>query len=177
MLKLPVNQVTVSLNEVPDKVSCVVELGGCLRACKGCHSPNLQGTFTKPKMYLSDLEEFVDNQIEKGCDAICIMGGDCSCEMTLDELKAVVNTLATIAPVCLYSSNPNAEPFEEMQLKWLKVGPYIESKGGLETPGTNQMLLEITRSNRVDIIDTFHHEVTEELAYKDITNKLQKRGY
>ena len=64
-----------------------------------------------------------------------------------------------------------------MQLKWLKVGPYIESKGGLETPGPNQMLLEITRSNRVDIIDTFHHEVTEELTYKDITNKLQKRGY
>ena len=67
MLKLPVNQVTVSLNEVPEKVACVVELGGCLRACKGCHSHNLQGTFTNPKMSLSELEEFVDNQIEKGC--------------------------------------------------------------------------------------------------------------
>jgi len=57
-------------------------------------------------------------------------------------LKHLINELAEIAPVCLYSGSDDAESDKELALEtdltWLKTGSYKEELGGLPNSATNQ---------------------------------------
>lgn len=137
---VPVVTTGITMNEVPDKIAYFIELGECTQGCKGCHSEHLRCP-VEHKTPLSTLVEKADEAIERGVNAIVVMGGTTN-GLSLDDLCTIINALAEVAPVCLYSGSDdeyiNSAIGSLSNLTWLKTGSYQEDKGGLTSQKTNQ---------------------------------------
>lgn len=137
---IPVYDTGVTLTEVPDRVSFYVEFGECTQHCEGCHSPHLWNPVT-PKMDLSDLKELAEDAVAKGANAIVLMGGTTN-NIGMFKLINIINTLAKVAPVCLYSGSDDEARNDfitrNSNLTWVKTGSYKANLGGLSSDTTNQ---------------------------------------
>lgn len=137
---VPVVSTGITLNEVPDKVAFFIELGSCTQRCKGCHSKELWEEVKEPislDVLLTESKEAID----KGANAIVLMGGTCN-GLNIKELSIILQALSEIAPTCLYSGSDdqrlNCFLAENTNITWIKTGSYKEELGGLSSPTTNQ---------------------------------------
>ena len=137
---VPVVSTGITLNEIPDKVAYFIELGSCTQRCKGCHSKELWEEVKEPTS-LDDLLKEVEKAIDKGANAIVLMGGTCN-GLNIKELSTILQALSDIAPTCLYSGSDdqklNCFLVENTDITWIKTGSYKEELGGLSSPTTNQ---------------------------------------
>lgn len=137
---VPVVSTGITLNEVPDKVAFFIELGSCTQRCKGCHSKELWEEVKEPTS-LDILLKEVEKAIDKGANAIVLMGGTCN-GLNIKELSTILQALSDIAPTCLYSGSDdqklNCFLVETTDITWIKTGSYKEELGGLSSPTTNQ---------------------------------------
>lgn len=137
---VPVVSTGITLNEVPDKVSFFIELGSCTQRCKGCHSKELWEEVKEPTS-LDVLLKEAEEAIDKGANAIVLMGGTCN-GLNIKELSTILQALSEIAPTCLYSGSDdqrlNHFLAENTNITWIKTGSYKEELGGLSSPTTNQ---------------------------------------
>lgn len=137
---VPVVSTGITLNEVPDKIAFYIELGECTQHCKGCHSSHLWKN-VQTKTPLKTLVKMTDEAMDKGAQAIVLMGGTTN-GIAKDTLINIINTLSFVAPVCLYSGSDDTDLNESIalgsHLKWIKTGSYKEALGGLRSPKTNQ---------------------------------------
>lgn len=137
---VPVVSTGITLNEVPDKVAFFIELGSCTQRCKGCHSKELWEEVKEPTS-LDVLLKEAEEAIDKGADAIVLMGSTCN-GLNIKELSIILQALSDIAPTCLYSGSDNQKLnfflAENTNITWIKTGSYKEELGGLSSPKTNQ---------------------------------------
>ena len=137
---IPVYSTGVTMNEVPDHIAFYIEMGNCKRKCKGCHSPHLWNTVDNP-MSIEELEFLAYDAINKGANAIVLMGGTTN-DIPYPHLVRLIDKLSKIAPVCLYSGSDDYK--QDMliaittKLTWLKTGSYQEELGGLSSKTSNQ---------------------------------------
>lgn len=137
---IPVYSTGVTMNEVPDHLAFYIEMGNCKQKCKGCHSPHLWNTVDNP-MSIEELEFLAYDAINKGANAIVLMGGTTN-GIPYPHLVRLIDKLSQIAPVCLYSGSDDYK--QDMliaittQLTWLKIGSYQEELGGLSSKTSNQ---------------------------------------
>lgn len=143
-MKLPVVNVTLSLNEIPSHIAVAVEMGNCKQRCCGCHSPWLSIPLPKKSwMELEDLMAQINKQVKQGADAIVLMGGTHN-GIDPDDLVQAINILSYYAPVGLYSGLPFEAAIhkklmsDDVKLQWLKTGEYKSKCGGLISANTNQ---------------------------------------
>lgn len=149
----------ITFTEVPEKVAVYFEMGGCYQRCSNCHSKHLQEhtAFTR----LSWIKEIAKDYINKGANAICLMGGTTH-PLNWDELEITINELSELAPVCLYSGSTKTQKdlslFKTTNLTYLKTGAYKENLGGLDKPNTNQRFYKKypLDKNRYKIVDLTH---------------------
>lgn len=159
-MKLPVLDVSVSLNEIPDHVAVTIELGNCKQGCEGCHSPWCSEKL--PYDMWTDLELLmykVNKQIKQGANAIVIMGGTHN-DIEPAHLIEAINVLSCYAPVGLYSGLPDKCVLHSVlminsKLTWLKTGSYHEEYGGLDNPNTNQKFYVKKENEWEDITQVF----------------------
>lgn len=139
-MNIPVAYTGVTLTELPEKIAVYFVLGDCHQHCPGCHSPEL-GEPIKSPWTMTELCSYAANQISKGANAILLMGGTTN-NIRKDDLILLINLLAAIAPVGLYSGSDDDDLHYEIanhaHLTWLKTGSYQKEKGNLESPTTNQ---------------------------------------
>ena len=137
---VPVVSTGITLNEIPDKVAFYIELGSCTQRCKGCHSKELWEEVKEPTS-LDALITKAEQAIDKGANAIVLMGGTCN-RLSIENLLVILQSLSEIAPTCLYSGLDDEETntyiAEHSGITWLKTGSYKEELGGLSSPTTNQ---------------------------------------
>ena len=137
MLKYVDTKVTFA--EVPDEISLCINISNCPNHCEGCHSPYLAedvGIILNE----NNLMKLINQNL--GITCICFMGGDSNPQ----EVNALARYLKffNICKVAWYSGKPkisseiNLENFD-----YIKLGPYKESLGGLDSKDTNQVLLKI----------------------------------
>ena len=132
-MKLPVVDTTISLTEIPDKVTVVFLIGNCHGKCP------------LPKNSWVDfdiIQKRAQEQKNLGANAILLMGGTTN-GIPLPILQEAIKRLSEILPVGLYSgasynSTINKELRKNINLTWLKTGEFIEEKGGLDNSQTNQ---------------------------------------
>ena len=141
--------VTTSLLEVPNRVSLIFNLSKCPLRCKGCHSPELRQAIGEPltvevfQKYLQKYDGLVN--------CICFMGGDLRGDedhfVQLLEVCQEKNI-----EVCIYTGL--TEVFVPAKIKslvrFLKVGPYSASRGGLESVETNQIFLDLYTGKKLN---------------------------
>lgn len=148
MKSYPVVQMGVEFSLIPHKLSCYIELGGCLQKCKGCHSKYLSIPIAKDlEKPLDVIISYVKKQAELGADCVVIMGGTHNRGMDLKALRVLIKALSKVLPVALYSgltvkAMAHAILMDMPELSYIKMGNYIKSKGDLTSTTTNQVMFE-----------------------------------
>lgn len=152
MLKYVDTKVTFS--EVPDEISLCINISNCPCQCKGCHSSYLAQDIGNPlnKLVLSKLLE--DN---KGISCVSFMGGD-SDTTHIVALASYVKTHTNLK-VAWYSGRSELADIVSKQLQWfdyIKLGPYKEEFGPLNSRTTNQRFYKVNGKELVDITYKFY---------------------
>ena len=135
----------IVFQEIPGEVTLALNLSGCPCHCPGCHSPHLAEDIGEPLT-----EELLDGLIDryKGLiTCVAFMGGDAN-PQEVQRLAAHVKNLKT----AWYSGRMN---MPEKGFDYVKIGPYIESLGGLKSEKTNQRLYKRVGEEWIDITSSF----------------------
>ena len=139
----------IVFQEVPNEVTLAVNISGCPNNCKGCHSPYLRENIGEvlDKDVLSCLLERYKDAIT----CVCFMGGDSDPE-EVDRLSVfIAESTGNKVKTAWYSGKPNL--FDNRfiaHFNYIKLGPFIESLGGLNSPSTNQRFYKIENGKMVD---------------------------
>lgn len=156
MLKYLNTQVTFA--EVPDEITLCINITGCKNGCKNCHSSYLAQDIGKP-LNKSSLSELIEGN--KGVSCVSFMGGD-SDAIHLVALASWVKT-HTHLKVTWYSGRQELAGIVARQLQWfdfIKLGPYKEEFGPLNSRTTNQRFYKVSGKELVDITNKFwKHEI------------------
>lgn len=154
MLKYLNTQVTFA--EVPDEITLCINITGCKNGCKNCHSSYLAEDIGNPlnKTVLSKLLE--DN---KGISCVSFMGGDRD-TIHMVALASWVKTHTNLK-VAWYSGRQELSDMVARQLRWfdyIKLGPYREEFGPLNSRTTNQRMYKVHDCELEDITSKFWKE-------------------
>ena len=168
---VPVVSTGITMNEVPDKVAFFIELGSCTQKCKGCHSKELWEDVKTPTP-LDDILAEAEQAIDKGANAIVLMGGTCN-KMSTPDLLKLLDGLSEISPTCLYSGLDDEETntyiAEHSGITWIKTGSYKEELGGLSSPTTNQRFYR----KEYEVVSKAHQYAYHKLVLVDYTHLFQ----
>ena len=150
MLKYLNTQVTFS--EVPDEITLCINITGCKIGCKNCHSPYLAEDIGET-LDLQHLTNLIDSN--KSITCVCIMGGDAN-PGEVDDIAQDIKEYYPELKVGWYSGRQelskeiNLENFDA-----IKLGPYIEELGPLNSKTTNQKFYKIKENKLIDITNLF----------------------
>lgn len=160
MLKYLNTQVTFS--EVPDEITLCINITGCKIGCKNCHSPYLAEDIGKPLIYkdthnnrtvinCNPLSELIE--ANKGITCVCLMGGDSNPEYINILGKTIKCHKLKSA---WYSGRQElSKDIELSNFDYIKLGPYIEEFGPLNSKTTNQRFYKVSDEELVDITSKF----------------------
>jgi len=141
----------ITLQEVPDHISLVFSVAGCLNNCDGC---SWESSSLKMKRPL-DMVEYANILLKHNrfVSCVCFLGGEWDSNLTKMLSVAKECGLST----CLYTGKEltNIDHNIIKVLDYIKVGCWNKKLGGLREKTTNQRFLDIKSG-------------------KDITYKFQK---
>ena len=147
MIKYYPESVSVVFEEIPDYVTLAIEITNCQGMCEGCHSPWLRediGEELTPEV----LDELIRKN--RGVNCICFMGEGKDPE-ALKRLASAIRLRSDYPyKVALYSGRNEVEKEYDEYFDFIKVGPYIPEKKGLNFKTTNQRLYEVVRETLPD---------------------------
>ena len=155
MLKYVDTKVTFS--EVPDEISLCINISNCPCQCKGCHSSYLAQDIGT-ELTFNEIRKLIKKN--SGISCIAIMGGDAEPDK--------INTLASFVTnhyqlkVAWYSGRQELSKEIDLQnFDFIKLGPYIEKLGPLNSRTTNQRFYKVNGKELVDITSKFYKHETE----------------
>ena len=169
MIKYIPQDTNITFEEIPDEVTLCINISNCQNNCKGCHSPHL-------KQNIGSLLDFkaLDRLLKKnnGVTCLCFMG-EGNDEKTLKETILLLKKIYPDLKLALYSGRKEIQDvFYWNMFDYLKIGPYDEKAGPLNSPTTNQrMYKKVPDSKGRGII------VSDRLRFNwvDVTEKFWKR--
>lgn len=144
--------------EVPDEVTLAINISNCPCQCKGCHSSYLAQDIGNPlnKTVLSKLLE--DN---KGISCVSFMGGDAEPDKVNTLASFITNHYNSIK-VAWYSGRQElSNSIDLFNFDYIKLGPYKEEFGPLNSRTTNQRFYKVSGRELVDITNKFWKHETE----------------
>ena len=149
MLKYVDTKVTFA--EVPNEISLCINISNCPCNCKGCHSSYLAEDIGN-ELNGNSIKELINNN--KGITCICFMGGD-SNPLEIDALAHFIKIYFPIK-VAWYSGRQELSKYINLDnFSFIKLGPYIEDLGPLNSKTTNQRFYKIEKGKLVDITNLF----------------------
>ena len=129
----------VTFSEIPDEITLCINISNCPCHCKGCHSSYLAEDIGE-ELNIHSLKNLIDNN--KGITCISFMGGDSN--------PSDINTLAQWVKlnypikVAWYSGKQElSKDINLSNFNYVKLGPYIEELGPLNSETTNQRFYKI----------------------------------
>jgi anaerobic ribonucleoside-triphosphate reductase activating protein len=148
---LKYTEAKVTFAEIPTEISLCLSISNCSGTCEGCHSPELREDIGK------DLYDNIGDEIvkHKGITCICLLGEGAKSPTYITDLILFTSKIRWLYPhlkLALYSGRPLIEPELMKSFDYVKVGPYIASRGPLDNPKTNQKLLKIHEDGTIEDI-------------------------
>ena len=130
----------IVLSDCPDEISLAFNLTGCPLKCNGCHSPELRNTHMGKDLQENDIKLILDTY---GSYITCVIffGGDWNKPWIISSLNFIKTKYSL--KTCLYSGYKKVDKDILSMLDYVKLGPYIESKGALDNPNTNQKFIRL----------------------------------
>ena len=157
MLKYVDTKVTFA--EVPNEISLCINISNCPCACKGCHSSYLAEDIGN-KLNSDSIKELINNN--KGITCICFMGGD-SNPLEVDALAQFIKINYPIKTAWYSGRQELSKEIDLKNFDYIKLGPYIEELGPLNSKTTNQRFYEVVQVYYED--STFGYELID-ITYK-----------
>ncbi len=144
----------IVFQEVPGEVTLAINLSNCPNRCKGCHSPYLQEDIG------GKLDQNVLNALMakygESITCICFMGGDVDPEEVQNLSWFIKEKTQGQIKTAWYSGKSKLpETFAVNALDYVKIGPYVEALGGLDSTTTNQRLYQVNNADLKDITNSF----------------------
>lgn len=144
--------------EIPDEVTLAINLTGCPNRCPGCHSPHLSADGGRP---LDDGELLaLLAHYGRSVTCLCFMGGDAE-PQEVARLAGVARQAFPGLRVGWYSGRDRLpEGVEPQVFDYIKLGRWIEERGPLSAPATNQRLYRVARDGTLtDMTQRFRRRV------------------
>ena len=125
----------IGYREFPDEITLLINISGCPNHCPGCHS-----TYLWEDIGEELTTDVLDELISKNSAITCIgfMGGDQDPKQVI-ELSKYIREKYPKLHIGWYSGN-TVFPLYHGVFDYIKLGPYIEEKGPIDKPTTNQRL-------------------------------------
>lgn len=137
--------------EIPDEITLAINISNCQCHCKGCHSPYLAEDIGT-ELTFSELRRLIKHN--SGISCIAFMGGD-SEPKKIDALASFVTNHYQLK-VAWYSGRQELSKEIDLQnFDFVKLGPYIEELGPLNSKTTNQRFYKVNGKELVDITNLF----------------------
>jgi anaerobic ribonucleoside-triphosphate reductase activating protein len=152
------NNYDIVFQEIPGEITLAVNLSNCPNRCPGCHSPYLwedKGFELNEASILELLKKYGDS-----ITCFSFMGGD-SEPQEVERLSLFIKnkTLGKIKTGWYSGKTKLANGILPDSFDYIKIGPYIESLGGLSSPTTNQRLYKIEGGNKINITSAFQNKI------------------
>jgi anaerobic ribonucleoside-triphosphate reductase activating protein len=137
----------VVFQEIPTETTLAFSLSGCKNNCEGCHSSFLAWDVGEELT-----TEIIDSKLSVFITCVLFLGGD-----DLVSLQKLIKHVKSKGIKAAVYSGKTSVPFLEnlKDLDYLKLGPYIESRGPLSSKETNQVLYKRVEGSLVDITSKF----------------------
>lgn len=155
MLKYTDTEVTFA--EVPDEITLCINLSNCPCHCKGCHSSYLAEDIGTP-LDEQELTSLIESN--RGITCVAFMGGDAE-PNEIHHMAMFIKELYPRLKVAWYSGREELPSLIELNLHdfdFIKLGPYVEELGPLNTRTTNQKFYKVFHfsTGRCELIDITH---------------------
>lgn len=144
----------VSFSEVPDEITLCINISNCPCYCKNCHSSYLANDIGK-ELNSHSLKNLIDNN--KGITCVSFMGGDSN----PSDIDALAQWIKIYYPIKVAWYSGRQELNKNIQLEnfdYLKLGPYIEELGPLNSKTTNQRFYKVVKKNLVYTLDNITYK-------------------
>ena len=136
----------ITFQEIPDEITLCINISNCPCHCIGCHSSYLAEDIGEG-LTLDKIYKLIENN--EGITCICFMGGDSS-PKEIDMFARCIKDLYDIK-VAWYSGRQElSKHVNLMYLDYVKLGPYIEEFGPLNSKTTNQRFYQVIKSHYED---------------------------
>ncbi len=127
------------MQEIPGEISLALSISGCPVRCPGCHSP-----FTWNPSYGEPLDErvltgFLD-RYQGMISCVLFYGGEWEKDTLMAHLRVIRERGLLTA---LYTGRDQVEDELAIMLDYVKLGPWIAERGGLDSEDTNQRLIDL----------------------------------
>lgn len=144
----------IVFQEIPGEVTLAINISGCPHRCKGCHSPYLWENTgeTLDENAIAGLLEKYGNAIT----CICFMGGDSNPQRVAELAEFSRKETNGKIKTGWYSGRASLPEISFKQyFDYIKLGPYVESLGGLDSDTTNQRFYRIENEKMKDLTSSF----------------------
>lgn len=139
-MRLKLSNWDIVMREVPDEITLALNLSECPNNCKGCHSPQLRHSIGSELTF-----ELLDTLIKSsdGITCVAFMGGDRFPE-DVSYLAQLVHSeyFGTLKTAWYSGKDYISDKINPKNFDYVKVGSYIENKGPLDNPNTNQRMYQ-----------------------------------
>lgn len=144
--------------EIPDEITLAINISGCPCNCKGCHSSYLSEDIGEP-LDLQHLTNLIDSN--KGITCVGLMGGDAN-PSEVDDIAQDIKEYYPELKVGWYSGRQElSKDIELDNFNFIKLGPYKEEFGPLNSKTTNQRFYKVSDGELIDITNKFWKHETE----------------
>lgn len=156
MLKYLNTQVTFA--EVPDEITLCINITGCKNGCKNCHSSYLAQDIGT-ELTFNEVRKLIKKN--SGISCIALMGGDAEPDKINTLASFIINHYGSIK-VAWYSGRQELNNNIDLcNFDYIKLGPYKEEFGPLDSRTTNQRFYKVNEKELVDITNKFWKHETE----------------
>lgn len=145
----------VCFSEVPDEITLAINISGCPIRCPNCHSKYLWEDIGE-SLDRDSLYSLIENH--KGITCVAFMGGDAN-PNDINNLAEFIRDKYPKLKIAWYSGRQelsndiNLEYFD-----YIKLGPYMEEFGPLNSRSTNQRMYKVHNGELEDITNKFWKE-------------------
>lgn len=140
----------VVFEEIPDMLSLAINLTNCQNNCIGCHSPELRGDIGNVLT-----EDVLDKLINDNFGINCVLFmGEGNDKETLIALAKYIKTKYNLK-TAIYSGRNKVEDEFYGVFDYIKIGPYVEKYGPLNSETTNQKFYFVGNDGIEDITYKF----------------------
>lgn len=144
--------------EVPDEVTLAINISNCPCQCKGCHSSYLAQDIGT-ELTFNEVRKLIRKN--SGISCIALMGGDAEPDRINTLASFIINHYDSVK-VAWYSGRQElSNGIDLCNFDYIKLGPYKEEFGPLNSKTTNQRFYKVNGRELVDITSKFWKHETE----------------
>ena len=153
----------IGFSEFPDEISLLINISNCYFHCPECHSPELWDDVGNI-LDVKTLKHLIESN--NGISCVGFMGGN---PEKVNAFAKVIKKNYDLKVGWYWGGE--VVPYDYINLEnfdYIKVGPYIQERGGLNNPNTNQIMYQYS---------PYFSDFTIGKGWRNITYKFWKHEH